>query len=48
MQSFDIPETAEKLGFFKLRLCENLFLLVFHWELNKSKLSFFFESLGNV
>ena len=30
MQSFGIPETAEKLGFFKLRLCENLFLRVFH------------------
>ena len=31
-QSFGIPETAEKLGFLKLRLCENLFLRVFHGE----------------
>ena len=29
---FGIPETAEKLGFYKLQLCENLFLRVFHWE----------------
>ena len=32
MQSFGIPVTAEKLGFLKLRLCENLFLRVFHGE----------------
>ena len=32
-ESFGIPETAEKLGFFKLRLCDNLFLRVFHGEL---------------
>ena len=31
-QSFDIPETTDKLGFFKLRLCENLFLRLFHGE----------------
>ena len=35
-QSFGIPKTAEKLGFFRLQLCENLFLRVFHVELKYS------------
>ena len=35
-QSFGIPKTAEKLGFFRLRLCENLFLRVFHVGLKYS------------
>ena len=29
---FGIPETTEKLGFYKLQLCENLFLRVFDGE----------------
>ena len=35
MQSFGIPEIviAEKAGRFRMRLCENLYLRVFHWEI---------------